>query len=72
MEDALKARVVGQDEAIAAVSQAVRRARAGLQDPNRPIGSLQAITLRNNKTGKEWTAQTSWLFLCLGGAPQTQ
>src|ERR1700758_3887185 len=40
MEDALKARVVGQDEAIAAVSQAVRRARAGLQDPNRPIGSF--------------------------------
>jgi ATP-dependent Clp protease ATP-binding subunit ClpB len=40
MEDALKAGVVGQDEAIAAVSQAVRRARAGLQDPNRPIGSF--------------------------------
>src|SRR5580700_6551987 len=40
MEDALTARVVGQDEAIAAVSQAVRRARAGLQDPNRPIGSF--------------------------------
>jgi len=40
MEDSLKARVVGQDEAIAAVSQAVRRARAGLQDPNRPIGSF--------------------------------
>src|SRR5437660_1039085 len=39
MEEALKARVVGQDEAVAAVSQAVRRARAGLQDPNRPIGS---------------------------------
>jgi ATP-dependent Clp protease ATP-binding subunit ClpB len=40
MEDALKARVVGQDEAVAAVSQAVRRARAGLQDPNRPLGSF--------------------------------
>jgi len=40
MEDALKGRVVGQDEAIAAVSQAVRRARAGLQDPNRPMGSF--------------------------------
>jgi len=40
MEDALKSRVVGQDEAIAAVSQAVRRARAGLQDPNRPMGSF--------------------------------
>ena len=40
MEDALRRRVVGQDEAIRAVSQAVRRARAGLQDPNRPLGSF--------------------------------
>src|SRR5712672_3571088 len=40
MEQALRSRVVGQDEAIAAVSQAVRRARAGLQDPNRPMGSF--------------------------------
>ncbi len=40
MEDRLKERVVGQDEAIEAVSNAVRRARAGIQDPNRPIGSF--------------------------------
>ena len=40
MEDALRRRVVGQDEAVVAVSNAVRRARAGLQDPNRPIGSF--------------------------------
>jgi ATP-dependent Clp protease ATP-binding subunit ClpB len=40
MEDALRARVVGQSEAIVAISNAVRRARAGLQDPNRPIGSF--------------------------------
>ena len=40
MEDALQARVVGQDQAVHAVSNAVRRARAGLQDPNRPIGSF--------------------------------
>ena len=40
MEDSLRARVVGQDEALAAVSDAVRRARAGLQDPARPIGSF--------------------------------
>ncbi|HLG87906.1 MAG TPA: ATP-dependent chaperone ClpB [Alphaproteobacteria bacterium] len=40
MEERLRARVVGQDEAIVAVSDAVRRARAGLQDPNRPIGSF--------------------------------
>ncbi|MGF1562950.1 MAG: ATP-dependent chaperone ClpB [Geminicoccaceae bacterium] len=40
MEEALHGRVVGQDEALTAVSKAVRRARAGLQDPNRPIGSF--------------------------------
>ena len=40
MEDALAARVVGQNEAVRAVSEAVRRARAGLQDPNRPLGSF--------------------------------
>ena len=40
MEAALGGRVIGQEEAIAAVSNAVRRARAGLQDPNRPIGSF--------------------------------
>ncbi|HTE52430.1 MAG TPA: ATP-dependent chaperone ClpB [Kofleriaceae bacterium] len=40
MEDSLRRRVVGQDAALAAVAAAVRRARAGLQDPNRPIGSF--------------------------------
>ncbi|HTM08414.1 MAG TPA: ATP-dependent chaperone ClpB [Verrucomicrobiae bacterium] len=40
MEDRLKRRVIGQDQAIQAVANAVRRARAGLQDPNRPIGSF--------------------------------
>jgi ATP-dependent Clp protease ATP-binding subunit ClpB len=40
MDDRLRRRVVGQDEAVAAVSDAVRRARAGLQDPNRPLGSF--------------------------------
>ncbi len=40
MEERLKQRVVGQEDAIEAVSNAVRRARAGLQDPNRPIGSF--------------------------------
>jgi ATP-dependent Clp protease ATP-binding subunit ClpB len=40
MEEALSRRVIGQDEALVAVSNAVRRARAGLQDPNRPIGSF--------------------------------
>ena len=40
MEEELHKRVIGQDEAITAVSNAVRRARAGLQDPNRPMGSF--------------------------------
>jgi len=40
MEDALRARVVGQDDAVTAVSNAIRRSRAGLSDPNRPIGSF--------------------------------
>ena len=40
MEDGLRRRVVGQEEALRAVANAVRRARAGLQDPNRPIGSF--------------------------------
>ena len=40
MEDALRNRVVGQDEALEAVADAVRRARAGLNDPNRPLGSF--------------------------------
>ena len=40
MEDALHARVVGQDEAVSAVSNAIRRSRAGLSNPDRPIGSF--------------------------------
>src|SRR5690606_15286385 len=40
MEKSLGKRVIGQEEAVSAMSRAVRRARAGLQDPNRPIGSF--------------------------------
>ena len=40
MEERLHARVIGQDEAVTAVANAVRRSRAGLQDPNRPLGSF--------------------------------
>ncbi len=43
MEQQIEKRVVGQDEAVKAVSTAVRRARAGLQDPNRPIGSFMFL-----------------------------
>lgn len=40
LEEALHKRVIGQDEAVSAVARAIRRARAGLKDPNRPIGSF--------------------------------
>lgn len=43
LEDTLHNRVIGQDEAVAAVAQAVRRARVGLKDPNRPIGSFMFL-----------------------------
>jgi ATP-dependent Clp protease ATP-binding subunit ClpB len=43
MEDRLHQRVIGQDEAITAVANAIRRARAGLQDPNRPLGTFMFL-----------------------------
>jgi ATP-dependent Clp protease ATP-binding subunit ClpB len=61
MERELHKRVVGQDEALAAVSAAVRRARAGLQDPNRPIGSF--IFLGPTGVGKTETARALAEFL---------
>jgi ATP-dependent Clp protease ATP-binding subunit ClpB len=61
MEEALRQRVVGQDEALAAVAAAVRRARAGLQDPNRPIGSF--IFLGPTGVGKTETARALAEFL---------
>jgi ATP-dependent Clp protease ATP-binding subunit ClpB len=61
MEERLHQRVVGQDEAIKAVSNAVRRARAGLQDPNRPIGSF--IFLGPTGVGKTELARALAEFL---------
>jgi ATP-dependent Clp protease ATP-binding subunit ClpB len=61
MEDRLHLRVIGQDEAIRAVSNAVRRARAGLQDPNRPIGSF--IFLGPTGVGKTELARALAEFL---------
>jgi ATP-dependent Clp protease ATP-binding subunit ClpB len=61
MEDRIKARVVGQDEAITLVANAVRRARAGLQDPNRPIGSF--IFLGPTGVGKTELARALAEFL---------
>ncbi|MCB0257536.1 MAG: AAA family ATPase, partial [Anaerolineae bacterium] len=61
MEENLHQRVVGQDEAIRAVANAVRRARAGLQDPNRPIGSF--IFLGPTGVGKTELARALAEFL---------
>jgi ATP-dependent Clp protease ATP-binding subunit ClpB len=61
MEERLGARVIGQQEALAAVANAVRRARAGLQDPNRPIGSF--IFLGPTGVGKTETARALAEFL---------
>src|SRR5439155_4926642 len=61
MEERLKERVVGQDEAIAAVANAVRAARAGLQDPNRPLGSF--LFLGPTGVGKTETARALAEFL---------
>ncbi|MBT8336389.1 MAG: AAA family ATPase, partial [Gemmatimonadetes bacterium] len=61
LEDHLDNRVIGQPEAITAVSNAVRRARAGLQDPNRPVGSF--IFLGPTGVGKTETARALADFL---------
>jgi ATP-dependent Clp protease ATP-binding subunit ClpB len=61
MEERLHRRVVGQDEAVRAVANAVRRARAGLQDPNRPLGSF--IFLGPTGVGKTELARSLAQFL---------
>lgn len=61
MEDALHEHVIGQDEAVAAVSDAIRRARSGLKDPRRPIGSF--IFLGSSGVGKTELAKTLAWFL---------
>ncbi len=61
MEDRLHQRVVGQDQAITAVANAIRRARAGLQDPNRPLGSF--IFLGPTGVGKTELARALAEFL---------
>ncbi len=61
MEDRIHDRIVGQDEAIVAVANAIRRARSGLQDPNRPIGSF--IFLGPTGVGKTELARSLAEFL---------
>ena len=61
MENRLKNRVIGQDEALTKISNAIRRARAGIQDPNRPIGSF--IFMGPTGVGKTETAKALAEFL---------
>ncbi|MCB0154635.1 MAG: AAA family ATPase, partial [Anaerolineae bacterium] len=61
MEQALHERVIGQDEAIAAISDAIRRARSGLKDPRRPTGSF--LFLGSSGVGKTELAKTLAWFL---------
>ncbi len=61
MEEALHQRIIGQDEAVAAVADAIRRARSGLKDPNRPIGSF--IFLGSSGVGKTELAKALAWFL---------
>ncbi len=61
MEDSLRRDVIGQDEAIVSISNAVRRARAGLQDPNRPLGSF--LFLGPTGVGKTELTKTLARFL---------
>ncbi len=68
LEDILHERVIGQDEAVQAVSEAIIRARAGIQDPNRPIGSFFFL-------GPTGVGKTGWLKhgpkCCFGRRAQT-
>jgi ATP-dependent Clp protease ATP-binding subunit ClpC len=61
MEDKLHERIIGQDEAIHAVADAIRRARSGLKDPNRPIGSF--IFIGPSGVGKTELAKALAMFM---------
>ena len=64
LEDKLHERVIGQDEAVSAVAGAIRRNRAGLSDPNKPIGSFLFLGWRNTCS----TARRPW---CASTCPST-
>jgi len=79
MEEVLHGRVIGQEEAVSAISRAIRRARVGLKNPNRPIASFifagptgvgkseLAKTLANYYFGSEDAMVSSWIGLGLFG-----
>ena len=56
LDEELHQRVIGQDEAVTAVAEAVVRARSGLKDPNRPIGSLHLPRARPASARPSWPA----------------
>src|SRR2546427_651460 len=62
MEERLARRVVGQDEALRAVANAVRRARSGLADPNRPLGPLPFPAAPRGGQTRRWRALAEFLF----------
>src|SRR3954471_12377936 len=66
MEERLHQRVIGQDEAVEAVANALRRARTGLQDPNRPIGSVLFPCSRRARTGLQDPNRPIGSFVFLG------
>ncbi len=63
MEDRLRERVVGQDDALARVANAVRRSRAGLSDPNKPIGSFIFLGAQRVSARPNWRER--WRNSCL-------
>ena len=69
LEEELHKRVIGQDEAISAIADAVRRSRAGLQDPKRPIGSFSGLSVRSSSSvPRVWVRRSwprRWLTICL-------
>ena len=62
LEEKLHQRVVGQDDAVAAVAKAIRRSRVGLKDPKRPIGSF--LFLGPYRRGQDRAVQDAWLRPC--------
>ena len=63
MEGTLHQRVIGQEEAVVAISRAIRRARVGLKNPNRPIASF----IFSGPTGASWHGIVIMRLVCMAG-----